>query len=784
MDYHSTDQGPLTKISKSDLDKIYKNIVNVGGDNKAGTADGSLDYIADTKHRLELNQGVIRSKQQLDMIRDLDKSIDNVDEVERKEVVPELKSHTVLLNEILEALLNISTIDQGGQLLEIDELGKDKQSRGKKTRGRRAGGPSTPRGRVGSVLTEGAGFAPGLLARTGLVAASGVAGWEVGSYINDEFISGTELSDQIGSSINSALNLIGLGIEDNTKAMFNADLNRTEQLKKVNMLSDQHNDKQHSLIENSNTLLKNILTVLTFDKKSETDSPDVNQNDSMYGHGVPLSQAVNQYKLSKSGEVAMIANSNTKAGSMIDFIGKADGGANGYDSFNGNTLPKNKRISEMTVGEVIEYQKSVMADPHRKKNQSTAAGKSQIMLENMEAHVAAGRVKLTDKFDAETQDRLSIWHATDKSKARRAAVDKFAKDRAAYREGKLSEQEYKASRDVLANSWAKEWAALPSPENGGRSYYDKKGGNHSTVSLDQFYEALDTLDLPSSTDQSINKTDKSKLSDNPVNISAIGSGKDDEIDESVKDLRIKMSDGSIKTIRETGAKTYGELTSKGGQAFAGGNNDADTVYATSLIQQKLGSNFGRVTAVNDAWHAANKPTSKHTKGNKSDFSINNISLQQGRDESVKALAEKGLVEGVDYKITAEDKAMLAKTGGTAPHIDFELTRSGKEKISSIRSKGSISTISDNTSTESDSIINTSQQTSAELDSSTNPIDESEKQILYRKGDNQRVEPTTSGNRSNLVNDVVSTDAGQDIRVRYSEHSIEQLFSNYFSQSLG
>jgi hypothetical protein len=774
-------QGPLAKISKSDLNKIYKSAINVEGDSKANTNIGSLDYISDTKHRLELNQGIVRFKQQSSMMQELDKSIDKVDEVERKEVVPELKTHTTLLNSILEALSNISTVDQTiGQSMEIDPSSPDK-----KTKGRKTPKSAMTKGRLGSVLSKGMELAPALLARTGLVAGAGAAGWAVGSYINDEYISGTELSDQIGSSINSALNLIGLGIEDNTKAMFNADLNRTEQLKKANMLSKQYNNTQQDLVEDSNTLLKNILTVLSFDKKSETDLSEVPSNSLTYGPSIPMSQANDQYKLSKSGEVAMIANSNTKAGSMIDFIGKADGGANGYDSFNGNTLPKNKRISEMTVGEVIEYQKAVMADPSRKKNQSTAAGKSQIMLENMEAHVAAGRVKLTDKFDAETQDRLAIWHATDKNKARRAAVDKFAKDRAAYREGKLSEQEYKASRDVLANSWAKEWAALPSPENGGRSYYDKKGGNHSTVSLDQFYEALDTLDLPSSTDQSINKTDKSKLSDNSVNGSAISSGKDDEIDESVKDLRIKMSDGSIKTIRETGAKTYGELTNKGGQAFAGGNNDADTVYATSLIQQKLGSNFGRVTAVNDAWHAANKPTSKHTRGTKSDFSINNMSLQQGRDESVKALSEKGLVEGVDYKITAEDKAMLSKTGGTAPHIDFELTQSGKEKISSIRSKGSVSTITDNnSSSESDVSINTSSQTAAELESSTNPIDESEKQILFRNWNNQRMESTTSGNQSKSVNDIVSSDTGQDVKVRYSEHSIDQLFSTYFSQSLG
>lgn len=777
-------KGPLSKITQADLLNISKPLFSNKPEDKSTSR---IDYISEAREKLELNKGIVRSKNQSLMLTELDKSIDSISKIEQAEVVPELKRHSELLTNVLEALLDLASLSGSNIVEPILEMpdGKSKGDRGRKPKG------TIGKGKLGSVLSKGVDVAPGLLSRAGLVAGAGVAGWEIGSYISDEFISGTELSHQIGSSINSALNLIGLGIEDNTKAMFKSESDRLDQLKKANFLSKQADGKQQDLIEDSNNLLKNILTVLSFDKKPETDSSsssssEVPNNSLTHGPSIPMSQANSNYKLSKSGEVAMVANSNTGSGSMLDFIGKADGGANGYDSFNSNTLPKNKRLSEMTVGEVIEYQKSVMADPNRKKNQSTAAGKSQIMLENMEAHVASGRVKLTDKFDAATQDKLAIWHATDKSKSRRAAVDKFAKDRAAYRAGQLSEQEYKASRDVLANSWAKEWAALPSPENGGKSHYDKKGGNHATVSLDQFYQALDTLDLPSSTDQSINTTpNKSKLESNGVNTSSASSGKDDLIDESVKDLRVKMSDGSIKTIRETGATTYGELTSKGGQAFAGGDNDAETVYATAMIQQKLGNNFGRVTAVNDAWHAAKKPTTGHTKGTKSDFSINNISLEQGRDESIKALSEKGLVEGIDYKITAEDKDVLAKTGGTAPHIDFELTSSGKEKIKAIRSKGSLDSIESSSSSDEKDLSQSISTVSKELDSSTGPIDEADKQIIYRRGENQRRESTTGGaGPSKQVNDIVTPDVGQDVKVRYSEHSIEQLFGHYFSQSLG
>jgi hypothetical protein len=155
---------------------------------------------------------------------------------------------------------------------------------------------------------------------------------------------------------------------------------------------------------------------------------------------------------------------------------------------------------------------------------------------------------------------------------------------------------------------------------------------------------------------------------------------DTPLPDAVKQMRIKTSKGT-KTAEELGIKTFGELQSKGGQAFSGGYNDPATTYATALIQKEMGDNFNRVTAQNDQYHQKHSPNSGHTKGTKTDFTVKNMSYDDAHKKTADIMAKHGLEEGKDFKI-------ISKTHGTGDHIDFKLLPSGQAKMQNVMAKES------------------------------------------------------------------------------------------------
>lgn len=166
---------------------------------------------------------------------------------------------------------------------------------------------------------------------------------------------------------------------------------------------------------------------------------------------------------------------------------------------------------------------------------------------------------------------------------------------------------------------------------------------------------------------------------------AVMFGQDEKIPPELLNTRVKASDGTTKTLSDLGVSTYGELKKKGGQAFAGGDNDAATLYATSLIQQGMGDNFDRITAQNDLYHAKNSPSSSHTKGNKTDFTVKGMSGADADRRTAEILENYGLQRGIDFNTINEyDKPSAKATGG---HIDFKLNESGRAKIAKVMSEG-------------------------------------------------------------------------------------------------
>ncbi len=124
-------------------------------------------------------------------------------------------------------------------------------------------------------------------------------------------------------------------------------------------------------------------------------------------------------------------------------------------------------LQRMTVGEILNWQDSI--DPIYR---SEASGRYQIMEDTLRGLYAEAGVKLTDLYDARTQDRLAV------QLLKRRGLDR-------YLAGKMTAEQF-------ANSLAKEWASLPvvTGAKKGKSFYAGDGLNASLVDVGPFLAAV------------------------------------------------------------------------------------------------------------------------------------------------------------------------------------------------------------------------------------------------------------------------------------------------------
>lgn len=151
-------------------------------------------------------------------------------------------------------------------------------------------------------------------------------------------------------------------------------------------------------------------------------------------------------------------------------IGQAESdAAGGYDAVVSNKKTP-KPPTEMTVGEVLQWQREELADPKNSgRIDVTAIGKYQIINKTLKGLVDAAGVSMSDKFDAETQDKLYM------ELLKGAGLNK-------YMDGTIS-------KDEFAHNISKVWAGLPKDESG-KSYYGKDGFNKAHVSWDAVVKAI------------------------------------------------------------------------------------------------------------------------------------------------------------------------------------------------------------------------------------------------------------------------------------------------------
>lgn len=156
---------------------------------------------------------------------------------------------------------------------------------------------------------------------------------------------------------------------------------------------------------------------------------------------------------------------------LLDTIAKGESNGN-YNAYFGNSSNSSIRFTDMTIGQVLQWQ----AEYVQKGSPSSAVGKYQFMPTTLRGLMQERDIDQTARFDEKLQDELAI------ALLERRGAREFVAN--------------KLPREQFAANLAKEWAALPMVlgPNPQQSYYAGDGLNKVQISIDEVYQALDTLD--------------------------------------------------------------------------------------------------------------------------------------------------------------------------------------------------------------------------------------------------------------------------------------------------
>lgn len=168
-----------------------------------------------------------------------------------------------------------------------------------------------------------------------------------------------------------------------------------------------------------------------------------------------------------SQPLAMDAVTKGKVGAVLNFVASVES-AGKYDVMFGSTTRTYPEILNMTLEEMVPYQLA-----HWRKYGSSAAGRYQIMHFNtIDYGRKAGLDPKKDKFTPENQDKMGIVFLREKGLE-------------AWLNGRLSDEKFLQGLSEV-------WAALPSPQKGGFSFYGGVGKNRHTTAI-TMASALDGL---------------------------------------------------------------------------------------------------------------------------------------------------------------------------------------------------------------------------------------------------------------------------------------------------
>lgn len=160
-----------------------------------------------------------------------------------------------------------------------------------------------------------------------------------------------------------------------------------------------------------------------------------------------------------------------KGGSILDLIAHAEAKGN-YNAYFRNTQNSRIKFTEMTLSQVMHWQKRYIAKGHR----SSAVGRYQFILPTLKLLKKTLKLTGKEKFTPVLQDQLAV------ALLKRRGLD-------AWQEGRLSTKRF-------AHNISKEWASFPSMygANRGKSYYHQPGFNEAKVKINSVMASLDVVD--------------------------------------------------------------------------------------------------------------------------------------------------------------------------------------------------------------------------------------------------------------------------------------------------
>ena len=256
-----------------------------------------------------------------------------------------------------------------------------------------------------------------------------------------------------------------LGLEPLTDAQARALAEKSPEIAKLKKEMDEGNLTQEEFDKKVNDYIADILVRENNYTAQEQSAPRAEPQTPI--RQLPPSQRTN----SNDPQIKRIQG-------LLKFISSGEGG---YNSMNqgtkGNTIVGStgdsttivgKKLTDMTVGEVMKRQAYLM-DPSTGDQESDyglfAVGRYQIIPDTMPTAVRLSGVKMTDRFDQATQDKLGAALLMSKPITR------------AYLEGR--------SNDIQGamQELAAEWASIPNPRTGRSNYGSGNAAGHTVQEL-------------------------------------------------------------------------------------------------------------------------------------------------------------------------------------------------------------------------------------------------------------------------------------------------------------
>lgn len=159
---------------------------------------------------------------------------------------------------------------------------------------------------------------------------------------------------------------------------------------------------------------------------------------------------------------------------LLDFVSELES----QGDYNATVGMRKKDFSNMTIKEVLDYQKSHL-NP-RNGYESSAVGKYQMLHSTLSDNVKWAGVSMNEKFTPEMQEKLNL-----------VRLEKF-RGLDDYRAGRISKEQF-------ARNLAMEYASLPL--SNGRSYYQGVGSNRSLTTYQKLLDSIpDRESLSAQTD--------------------------------------------------------------------------------------------------------------------------------------------------------------------------------------------------------------------------------------------------------------------------------------------